>query len=351
MNKRSLIIILISTALVLITILKLLSNKQKAAEKIYIHDTEAAILVEAVKPQMHVFENAFSYLGIFEPYRQNMIGSDASGKVIRVNVEEGDRVSPGQVLAKVDDELLQLQLESAEVNIEGQQKDDERYTNLEGSQVIPGVQIEKTRLGIKAAEIQRKQIQKQLKSTNLTAPFAGVITKKMIDLGSVIGPGSPLVEITDIKNLKLTVNVPERDVLKFRAGQIVPVKVDVLGNKTFEGKVSHVSIQADKSHNFKVQITVRNSDEMIRAGMYGNASLLNSNSVNALSVPRKALVGSSKKPQVYVIRNGKAILTSFNSGTSDGEFVEIVDGLNASDLIVIKGQVNLENNSKVKTTK
>ncbi|MFN5909729.1 MAG: efflux RND transporter periplasmic adaptor subunit [Bacteroidota bacterium] len=351
MNKRSIIIILISIALVVITVLKLLSNKAKAAEKIYIHDMEAAVLVDAVNPSQHTFENAFSYLGTFEPYRQNMIGSDASGKVIKISVEEGDRVSQGQVLAKVDDELLQLQLESAEVNIEGQKKDDERYTNLENSNAIPGVQIEKTRLGLKAAEIQRKQIQKQLKSTNLTAPFSGIITKKMIDLGSVIGPGSPLVEITDIKTLKLTVSVPERDVLKFRTGQIVPVKVDVLGDKTFEGKVSHVAIQADRSHNFKVQITVKNSDEMIRAGMYGNASLENTNSITALSVPRKALVGSSKKPQVYVIRNGKAVLTSFTSGTSDGEFIEIVDGLNPSDLIVIKGQVNLENNANVKTTK
>jgi RND family efflux transporter MFP subunit len=331
--------------------MKLLSNKEKAATKIYIHDMDAAVLVEAVNPEVHTFESAFNYLGTFEPYRQNLIGSDASGKVIKINVEEGDRVTQGQVIAKVDDELLQLQLESAEVNIEGQKKDDERYSNLEKNNAVPGVQIEKTKLGLKAAEIQRKQIQKQLKSTTLTAPFSGVITKKMIDLGSVIGPGSPLVEITDISTLKLTVSVPERDILKFKTGQSVPVKVDIFGDKTFEGKVSSVAVVADRSHNFKVQITVKNSNEEIRAGMYGNVSLSNSSSVTALSIPRKALVGSSKKPHVFVIRNGKAVLTSFTSGTSDGEYVEVVSGLSKNDQIVVKGQVNLENNSKVKTSK
>jgi hypothetical protein len=96
---------------------------------------------------------------------------------------------------------------------------------------------------------------------------------------------------------------------------------------------------------------VKNSNEEIRAGMYGNVSLSNSSSVTALSIPRKALVGSSKKPHVFVIRNGKAVLTSFTSGTSDGEYVEVVSGLSKNDQIVVKGQVNLENNSKVKTSK
>lgn len=85
--------------------------------------------------------------------------------------------------------------------------------------------------------------------------------------------------------------------------------------------------------------------------MYGSVNLQNTSSVRALAIPRKALVGSSKNPQVYVLRNGKAILTSFNAGTSDGEFIEVISGISKSDRIVVKGQVNLQNKSKVKTTK
>jgi hypothetical protein len=85
------------------------------------------------------------------------------------------------------------------------------------------------------------------------------------------------------------------------------------------------------------------------AGMYGSASLTNSESTTALSIPRKALIGSTKNPQVYVVRNGKSILTSFNAGTSDGEYIEVISGISKSDRIVVKGQVNLQNNSNVKT--
>lgn len=349
MNKRILIIALVAVVLVGLTVMKLLSNKEAVKKKIYIHDVEAAILVKDVAPSTHTFESAYSFLGTFEPFKQNTISSDAQGKLIKLNVEEGTSVSQGQLLAKVDDEMLRLQLENAEVSIEGQKNDDARYTNLAKDNAVPGVQVEKTKLGLRAAEIQKKQIEKQLRSTNITAPFSGVITKKMVDLGSFIGAGTPIVEITDISSLKLTVSVPERDILKFKLGQMVAIKADIYGDRSFNGKVSNISVQADKSHNFKVQITIPNAKQELMAGMYGSVSLINSQSITAMAIPRKALVGSSKNPQVYVIRDGKAKLTSFNAGTSDGEFIEVISGLSKTDRIVVKGQVNLQNNSNVKT--
>lgn len=349
--KRIIIISLIAVALVALTVTKLMANKTKAEQKIYIHDADAEILVEEGKPTTHTFESSLSFLGTFEPVRQNTIGSDAQGKVISLNVDEGDYVSKGQLIAKVDDEMLELQIQNADISIEGQKNDDARYTNLSKENAVAGMQVEKTKLGLRTAENQKKQLQKQLRNTNIRAPFSGTITKKMIDVGSFLGNGSPVVEITDISSLKLTINVPERDILKFKQQQNVIVKADIYGNRTFEGKVTNISVQADKSHNFEVQITVKNPGKDLMAGMYGSVSLSNNKSVSALAVPRKALVGSSKHPQVYVIRDGKAVLISFTSGTSDGDYIEVVNGIRPSDRIVVKGQVNLQDNSRVKTTK
>ncbi|MGV3631531.1 MAG: efflux RND transporter periplasmic adaptor subunit [Bacteroidota bacterium] len=349
--KRIIIISVIAVALIGLTVAKLMGNKKKAEEKIYIHDADAEILVEEGRPETHTFESSLSFLGTFEPVRQNTIGSDAQGKVITLSVEEGDYVSKGQLIAKVDDEMLELQIQSADISIEGQKNDDARYTNLSRENAVAGVQVEKTRLGLRTAENQKKQLQKQLRNTSIRAPFSGTITKKMADVGSFLGNGSPVVEITDISSLKLTINVPERDILKFKQQQNVIVKADIYSNRTFDGKVTNISVLADKSHNFEVQITVKNPGKELMAGMYGSVSLNNNKSVSALSVPRKALVGSSKKPQVYVIRNGKAVLTSFTSGTSDGDYIEVVNGIQPTDRIVVKGQVNLQDNSRVKTTK
>jgi RND family efflux transporter MFP subunit len=293
-----------------------------------------------------------SFLGTFEANHQNNIASDGSGKLVELLVKEGDVVGKGQVLARLDNELTMLQIENAKLNIEQLKNDNIRFSNLRKDQAVSAMEAEKMELALKSAEVQLKQLQKQLKSSSIVAPFSGVVTKKLVDLGSMVMPGTPIVELTDISTLKLTISVPERDVMKFKKGQKVIANADVYGREAFNGSVSMIAVQADGSHNFKIQTSIQNTGvNKIMAGMYGSVALENSTSVTTLAVSRKALVGSSKNPQVYVVRNGKSILTSFSAGTSDGEFIEVVSGLSKSDVVVVKGQVNLENNSNVKLSK
>lgn len=348
MNKRVITIVGVAIVLVAISAMKLKSNKEKVESKLYIHDTTAAILVDIAKPEVHEFESSFSFLGTFDPFRINTIGSDGAGKVIRLGFQEGDRISEGQFLVKLDDEMLNIQLENAEINAESQRNDDNRYSHLVKENAVSGVQVEKTKIALKSAEAQVRQIKKQLRNTTVSAPFSGVVTKKMVDLGSVIGAGTPILELTDISSLKLNISVPERDILKFKVGQEVVVNADVYGNKAFTGRVSTISVKADASHNFKVEVLIKNNSENpLMAGMYGSVKLKNSTVIRALSIPRKALIGSTKNPQVFIVRNGKAKLVSFEAGTSDGDYIEVVAGLKRSDLIVVKGQINLQNNSNV----
>jgi RND family efflux transporter MFP subunit len=293
-----------------------------------------------------------SFLGTFEANHQNNIASDGSGKLVELLVKEGDVVGKGQVLARLDNELTQLQIENAKLNIEQLKNDNTRFSNLRKDQAVSAMEAEKMELALKSAEVQLKQLQKQLKSSSVVAPFSGVVTKKLVDLGSMVMPGTPIVELTDISTLKLTISVPERDVMKFKKGQKVNANADIYGRDEFNGSVSMIAVQADGSHNFKIQTTIQNTGvNKIMAGMYGSVALENSTSVTTLAVSRKALVGSSKNPQVYVVRNGKSVLTSFSAGTSDGEYIEVVSGLSKSDVVVVKGQVNLENNSNVKLSK
>ena len=350
--KRVITISVIVVVLIVLTAIKLKSNKKAVEEKLYIRDSTEAILVATTSPEMHTFEKSLSFLGVFDALHQNNVASDGSGKLIKLFVEEGDFVQAGQTIAKLDDEMVQLQIQNVQLNIEQLKNDNARFSTLKKENVVSNVEAEKVELGLKSAEVQLKQLQKQLRSTSIIAPFSGIVSKKMVDLGSMVMPGAPIVELTDVSSLKLTVSVPERDVLKFSKGQNVAAKADVYGDRDFNGTITNIAIQADASHNFKVQTTVRNSNEnKLMAGMYGSVSLNNSKSTTALSVPRKALIGSSKSPKVYVVRDGKARLVAFNAGTSDGEFIEVISGLTINDKVVVKGQVNLQDNSNVKIAK
>lgn len=351
--KRIILISIIVIGALALTVTKLLSNADAAKKKIYIHDLEAAVLVETANPVAnYTFESAFSYLGVFDAMHQNNVASEGSGKLIDLLVKEGQQVQKGQVLAKLDDELIQLQIENAKLNIAQLKNDNARFANLRKEQAVSSVEAEKMELALKSAEVQLKQLQKQLKGCKVLAPFSGVVTKKMADLGSMVMPGTPIVELTDIGQLKLTISVPERDVLKFKVGQKVAVSVDAHEGEVYNATVYSTSVQADALHNFKVQILVSNKAQArILAGMYGSVTLQSTKSVTAMAVPRKALIGSTKTPQVYVVRNGKAKLTSFSPGTSDGNYLEVVSGLAASDQIVVKGQVNLEDGMNIKRNK
>ena len=349
--KRIIFISIAAVVLIGLTVFKLLSNSQEAKSKIYIHDMDAAVLVDTDQPQQHTFESAFSYLGVFEPMHQNNIAAEGSGKLIELLVKEGDQVSKGQVLAKLDDELISLQIENAKLNIAQLKNDNLRFANLRKEQAVSSMEAEKMELALKSAEVQLKQLQKQLRGTKVLAPFSGVVTKKMADLGSMVMPGTPILELTDISQLKLVISVPERDVLKFKKGQKVNVAVDAQ-DATISGNIYSISVQADALHNFKVQVLMNNSNtNKILSGMYGNVALDNNAKIVALAVPRKALIGSTKNPQIYVVRNGKAQLTPFSPGAADGNFLEVVSGLTSADEIVVKGQVNLEDGMNIKRNK
>lgn len=351
MNKRVITVGIISIVLIFLTVFQLMKNKNKITKEIYIHDTSTPILVEDGRAEVHTFDSQFSFLGTFEPNRSNLIGSEGQGKIISINVQEGQLINQGAILLQLDNEMLQYQLENLDVSIESQSNDLERLTVLAKSEAIPAVQLEKAKFALKSSQIQRKQVLKQLSGNVLKAPFSGVITKKLVDLGSVVGMGTPVFEITDISQLKLTVSVPERDIQNFVLNQQVSVDVDVFPGKSFSGKVSLIGIQADKMHNFKVQVLVANVNKELRSGMFATTRLLSSNSVTVLSVPRKALVGSTKNPAVYLNKNGKATLTYFTAGTSDGDYIEVINGITKDDRIILKGQVNLTAGSPVKTLK
>ncbi|NDB35773.1 MAG: efflux RND transporter periplasmic adaptor subunit [Flavobacteriia bacterium] len=346
-NKSLIVGIIIFIVLAALATRTLMANKKSVEEKIYIPDVDAPVLVEVIKPTLFTFEDEFSYLGSFEPNRQNIISSEGNGRVISMNLAEGDRVGVGSIIAKLDDELIKLQIESLEVSMEGQEKDEVRYSSLANQNASPAVQAEKTQLGIKASKVQMKQLKKQLSTTIVKAPFSGVITKKMVDLGSVIGAGSPVVEITDIAKLKLTVNVPERDIYRFKVNQPIVVSSEQI-KKSINGKITQIAVQADKSHNFKVHITIDNPSNNLRAGMYGTATMKSDQKITSLSIPRRALVGSLKNPQVYVVRNGKAKLVSFSLGLTEGDVLEVRDGLTSNDQVVVRGQINLKDNKNVK---
>jgi RND family efflux transporter MFP subunit len=346
--KKHLIVALAIVSILGLSAWKLMSNKEKVEAKVYRPDASQRIGVRATKVEFRDLSQQTQYLGSFAPNRKVEIRPQVGGEVLSLLIESGQTVKAGQLLAKLDDAGLRYQLEALKVNLEGAQNDLRRYQALVQGDATPAVNVEKTELSIRATEAQIKQLEKQIAHTSITAPFAGIVTQKMMEKGSIVGAGTPVATITDISSLKLVVNVPEKAINEFKVGQTIGLYTEVYQGVSFPGKITMVGAEGDAAHNYQVEVTLSNSKEHpLKAGMYGTISTSGQLKEKSLSIPRQALVGSSKQPSVYVVENGKAILRSIEIGATTGEFYQVTKGLKEGDQVVSSGQINLQNGALV----
>ena len=345
--KRILVLLAIAGVLGL-TAWTLINNKKEVEAKVYQPNANQKVGVRTAVAQLRSLTTESGFLGSFSPNREIEIRPQAGGQIISLPFEEGQSVGSGRLLAKLDDEQLRYQIEALQVTLEGYQNDLKRYENLVKGDATPAVNLERTQLNIRATQAQIKQLRKQLANTTVTAPFAGIVTQKMVEKGSVVAVGAPIAKITDISTVKLVVDVPEKAINQFHEGQALSVSTDVYPNARFAGRVTMIGAKGDAAHNFPVEITVQNGGKnRLRAGMYGSIANNSQLKAQTLAIPRQAIIGSEKKPQVYVVDNGKAVLRSVAIGSTTNDYYEIINGLKAGDQVVTSGQINLQNGTPV----
>ena len=340
-NKSFLIVALVLIGLSALGVYKLTDNQEIVRSRVTHNDPNKAFLVRTHTVKGSSFTENITAVGSFDPVREVVVVSQANGEVRKVNFELGDQVKAGQVLATVDKDILSAQYEAAKANFENAKSNLKRYEKASKSEGIPQIKIDQARLGVKSAESQVKVLAKQLEHTTITAPFSGTITAKSVEIGSTLGAGARVATITDISSLKLTVQVPEKEIGTFKEGSSINIHCDVYPNEAFTGKVVMVGAKADRAHNYPVQIEVKNNaDRPLKAGMYG--SIASSDvQANALLVPKKALVGSEKDPQVYLVVDGKAVLRQIGIASSNNDMYVVSSGLKEGDVVVTAGQINL----------
>lgn len=347
MLKKALYII-IPLALIAIVVIKLKTNKEITQSKVYQYDKEQSINVQVDTLQLENVNAEFSYSGTFEPNKETKISAELQGKINTILVDAGSVVSKGQTLIQLDNSLLKLQLQTIEVQIEGLEADVNRYTILAKADAIQGVQLEKAELGLKSAKVQKATLLEQINKTTIKAPFSGVVTAKLSEEGAFAAPGVPLLQITDITTLKFTVNVPEKDLSQFKLNQGYSLSADAYSEILLTGKTTMIGSKANMGSSFPVQFMVNNtSDLKIKSGMFGKVLLKSETSVKGIIIPSSAIQGTENQPQVYIVKNGKALLQNITISNKIQNKAVVSNGLNVGDVIVTNGFINLFDGANV----
>lgn len=352
-NKKKIVYIIIAIAILAVVVLKLKSNKEITQSKVYQYDKEQLINVQADTLQIKNMNAEFSYPGTFEPNKETKISAEIQGKINSVLVDVGSVVNKGQALIQLDNAILKLQLQTIKVQIEGLQADVNRYTILAKADAIQGVQLEKAALGLESAKAQSATLLEQINKAAIKAPFAGVVTAKLSEEGAFAAPGVPLLQITDITNLKFTVNVPENDLRQFQLNQRYFISADAYSEISLTGKAIMIGSKANLGSSFPIQFLVNNtSDLKIKSGMFGKVSTIaigmkNNAQEKGIIISSAAIVGSENQPQVYLLKNGKARLQNIIISKKIQNKSVVSSGLKTGDVMITNGFINLFDGANV----
>lgn len=345
---KKVLYIIIPLALIAIVVIKLKSNKEIVKDKVYQYDKEQAINVQVDTIKSELIGAEFAYSGTFEPNKETKLSAEIQGKINDVLVDVGTFVTKGQSLIQLDNSLLKLQLQSAEVQVEGLEADVKRFTVLANADAVQGVQLEKAELGLKSAKVQRATLLEQISKTTIKSPFNGVVTAKLTEEGAFAAPGVPLLQITDISVLKFTVNVSENDLSLFQLNQTFSINADAYSGVLLSGKATMIGSKANMGSSFPVQFIVNNtSDFKIKSGMFGKVNLKSDNQKSGIIIPSSAIIGSSSQPQVYKVKNGKAVLHNITIAQKIKNKTVVSKGLEEGDVIVTNGFINLFDDANV----
>ncbi|SFE45888.1 efflux RND transporter periplasmic adaptor subunit [Flavobacterium xueshanense] len=353
MKKNILIVVAIVATLGVIGYVLMNNKKENEAKTAIVAEKNARISVKVATVKTEEVSLDFSANGNFAPLQELSFSAEKSGRVVRVLVDEGDKVRIGQTLAIVRSEQITADLQTAQASYQNALTDYGRFENAFKTGGVTKQQLDQAKLNLVTSKSRLQQAKVNIGDTNIKATINGIVNKKYIEPGSVLGAGTQMFDIVNVSKLKLKVNVNENQVAGLKLGNTITVKASVYPDATFSGKISFIAPKADASLNFPVEIEIaNNAANDLKAGMYGTAEFsANQGKKSLMIVPRNAFVGSVSSNEIFVIENGTAKLKTVTAGRILGDKVEILNGLSEGETVIVTGQINLQDGSKVDVIK
>lgn len=353
--KRGIITALVIILAIVAIALVLNNNKKKnAAKTAIVAEGSGAISVRTAVIKREPVDLDFSANGTFAPIQELDFLSENAGRVTKIFVEEGDRVSKGQVLARIDAEILNTDKETAEANLQNAIKDEARYSSSFKTGGVTQQQLDQAKLAVENARLKLQSSQRKVSDANIKSSINGIVNKKYIEVGAfVTAQGTKLFELVDVSKLKLKLSVNESQVANLKVGNQVQIKSNVFPADNYVGKITFIAAKADNSLNFPIEILVENNKtNTIKAGMYGTAIFKFPHQAPVLTIPRGSFVGSVSSNQIFMLGEGnKAQLRKVVAGRILGENVEVIDGLKEGETVITSGQINLVDGTPVAPVK
>ena len=316
-------------------------------------------LVTAFTAKTDNFDHFLEIQGSVETKQNIVLYPEFSGMMTKVHVREGQKVSKGQLLATIDDGGLGQQLAQLEVQAELAKTTFERQQRLWDEQIGSEIQYLQAKTSYEAQKNAVDQMKKQVAKTRLTAPFSGVIDDVITDQGTVVSAGmTQVMRLVNLSDMYIEADIPETYLGDITVGKSVEVYFPVLG-ETIEAEVRQVGNYINPSNRtFRMEVTVPNKDGRIKPNLTAKLKINDYSSENAILIPQSVISEDAAGQQyVYVTtaadREGESIAgrVIIKTGKTEGDYVEIKEGLKNGDTIIQEGARSVKDGQHVKILK
>jgi HlyD family secretion protein len=314
--------------------------------------------------------------GALKPKEQVDITSKVTGRLERLGVEVGDYVQRGQTLAVLESAEIAQQVRQAEAaqavakatvdqrqaELSSAQADQDRAKQLLDAGLISrqdydtkvtAYRVFQSQLALTRAQVQQteaalRELRIQLGQTQIKSPISGFVSQKYVDVGAVIGPSTPIVQVVNLSTLVTVANVPERQIAKLRPGAKATVYVDALGDTPFTGHVARIGPVLDPAtRSAFVEVEIPNRANALRAEMFARVKLDLATMRNAILVPRDSLVYRGGQAGVFVVEQKRPEFRPVDAGSIENQHIEVLGNLAVGTTVVTRGAALLTEGDQI----
>ena len=289
--------------------------------------------------------------GTILPNETTEIHPEIPGRVVRLNVREGSFVGKGALLAKLYDGDLQAQLRKLEVQLKIAEQTEDRQAQLLKIQGISQQEYDLSLLQVNNLKADIDIVREAVRKTEIRAPFSGKLGLKNISQGAFVTSATIVTTISQVSQLKLQFNVPEKYGSQLKNGQSVNFTIDGSA-KTFSANVMAAEVQMDENtRSLAIRALVKNTDPGLIPGVFAKVKIVLGKNENAIMIPTIVVQPQGRKKLVYLYRGGKSVPADITTGVRDSSRVQVLTGLKIGDTVITTGLLFLRPNGDVKLKK
>lgn len=346
--RFSLLILILFTALGFFAIKdkgrRLTEEKANAAVK-----QKQLLNVVVLDIQQSPLRDRINLPGTIEPWQRLELLAKVGGMIEEVPVTEGDRVEEGTVLARIEEADYRIRLQSAQATWTLANAEYKRVKTMHAKGIAPQAELENSNAQLQTAQAALDQAQLNLSRCTITAPMSGIIRRLDAKPGLLLAVADPVAEILQIDRVKAVVGIPESDVAAVRNLNEISLTIQALGDRNLTGKKHFISPAPESNaHVYRLELALANQDASILPGMFVRADIVKEERANALALPLYSVITRKGEQFIYLEDKGVVHKQLVELGIMEGWMVEVTNGLQEGDRVVVEGHRDIEDGQEVR---